>query len=495
MTEIEKAKDRIARFIREDCFDDPIKLNKYILNGPELWSGREMGVDGQVEWCEHLINYRQLVLISGHATGKTFFIALAILWFAITRPNSQVSVYGPCYGAILNGIWRHLRNTIKGEFSSDGRFRKPAIDLKADFKSGGIGNPKIVLGNGSEIIAYSSDKPEKLQGIRRPQTLIVVEEASGCPDFYFDAIRGIGATKILYIGNPLTKSCQLYQLYKQGLEYSGPPHIGIKTCQLSSLQSPDAHLDVSPRGMASKSMIEDFIRNHGVNSPEYRARILGEFPSDDYENLIDLAALDRSMSPATREYAEARRKQDPYSRRILSCDVGLGKGDSRSVIVVRDDYGVLDMVSLQMSIGETAQKMSRVAAEWGVEPHNIVYDANGDTGTRLGKALEAQSIYGVFPFFGGDTSDRWGKGYAQARSAVAYAFSNRLSRQDDPFHLPGDLDSLKLLTEELRALRVINRGDGKSALEDRDALKKRLRRSPDHADALCMSFAPDAKRG
>jgi hypothetical protein len=497
MTKVDAAKLNIARFIREDCYNDPALLSEVILRGQPLWSGREFGIDGQMEWCRYLVEYRSLCLITGHSMGKSMAVGeVFIPWFALTRPNSLVLVYAPSYSAILNNLWRGLHNAFFGAYLPDGSFRKPAIEIAARFRHGGVGNPTCTLPNGSQIIALSSDKVERLQGIRRPETMIVTEESSGLPDYYWQAIRSINAVKLIHIGNPLTKHCEFYNLYSQGLKYQGPPHLGVKTIQLSSLDSPHAHLDQSPWGLASRMLIEDYKRSYGENSPEYRARVLGQWPSDDYEDLLDLATLDRCLSPATREYADARRKRDPHARRFLSCDVGLGKGDSKTVITVRDDYGVLEMIASQMLIEEAAQRISRVAAEYGVEHHNIVYDGSGDSGSRLQAALHALGMGAAWPYYGGDTSDvAWGKGYFNARASIAYAFANRISRESDPFHIPGDLDCLKPLLEELRGLRAIYRGDGKSALEDRDALKKRLRRSPDHADSLLMSFAYAAKRG
>ena len=72
----------------------------------------------------------------------------------------------------------------------------------------------------------------------------------------------------------------------------------------------------------------------------------------------------------------------------LGCDVGEGVGRSQSVIVVRDDLGVLEIFANQFeSKAETAHKICGLAQKWQIGdwmvPPTLRYQGNVDGPFRL----------------------------------------------------------------------------------------------------------------
>jgi hypothetical protein len=92
-----------------------------------------------------------------------------------------------------------------------------------------------------------------------------------------------------------------------------------------------------------------------------------------------------------------------------------------------------------------------------------------------------------------------GKFYVNARTACAAALARRLDPETDrgvtrkPFHIPNG-PHVQALFKELGELRYRLKAE-KSELETKQDLMLRLDRSPDFADAMCMTFRAEATYG
>src|SRR5208282_4269390 len=105
----------------------------------------------------------------------------------------------------------------------------------------------------------------------------------------------------------------------------------------------------------------------------------------------------------------------------LGCDVGEGVGRSQSVIVVRDDLGVLEIFANQFeSKAETAHAICGLAQKWQIGLEGIIFDGNGNTGRDILRALERPYPHGLEPFFGSRPGERW---YTNLRTACAAAWN------------------------------------------------------------------------
>jgi hypothetical protein len=120
--------------------------------------------------------------------------------------------------------------------------------------------------------------------------------------------------------------------------------------------SPHAHLARSPVGLADKVRLEAVGREPGENSPWYRSHVLAQRPKLASETLIPQEWLNLALSDATAAAVKTLRAGAPdWGKVRLGCDVGEGVGRSQSVIVVRDDLGVLEIFANQFeSKAETA---------------------------------------------------------------------------------------------------------------------------------------------
>jgi hypothetical protein len=153
--------------------------------------------------------------------------------------------------------------------------------------------------------------------------------------------------------------------------------------------SPHAHLARSPVGLADKVWLEAVGREPGENSPWYRSHVLAQRPKLASETLIPQEWLNLALSDATAAAVKTLRAGAPIGKLRLGCDVGEGVGRSQSVIVVRDDLGVLEIFANQFeSKAETAHAICGLVQKWQIGLEGIIFDGNGNTGRDILRALE-----------------------------------------------------------------------------------------------------------
>src|SRR5699024_584812 len=113
----------------------------------------------------------------------------------------------------------------------------------------------------------------------------------------------------------------------------GNPHLNL--IRISSLESPDAHLERSPRGLADRTWLEANRARYGEGSLWWTARVLARFPGSAADSVFSRDWVDAAL-------ARERPATHPPGQRYMAIDLGGGgeEGDL-SVIVARDDLGLL----------------------------------------------------------------------------------------------------------------------------------------------------------
>ena len=472
-------------------FNDPDLFNSAIL-------GRSLYCDYQRQWCADLVAYRCLAVETGNQTGKDYWIGGIVPWWLYTRKDSLVIVTGPGQSLLGSVTWKEIRRAITNA---------PLLQLirPSTVSTGVKTSPHTVtLGPGWQALGYSTTTIERASGQHAGQLLVIIEEASGLDKEMWDAIESLGYTKLVAIGNPLKAEGGFVDLCNQALsdQVCGIPQTEA-TCyhNLPSTASPHATWSKSPVGLADRTWIEASLRKYGRDSLWYRCHVEAIRPSLVNEQLIPETDLDRCVTRETRDSVAKLRQHDKSKcgRNRLGCDVGEGCGNARTVVFVRDDIGVLDLHASQFTSPiDTAEVICRLAAKWGVKDADISFDGAGQTGKRLGNALEKRGYPRLKPYFG---SNSGGTRCTNLRSACALALARRL----DSDHFPGlgrawlpfsiipgaDWESIR---EELLGLRYHLDGD-QSALESKEDFMDRLGRSPDFADALTQTFRQEAVEG
>lgn len=406
---------------------------------------------------------------SMHGPGKTFGSAYAMHWFNFCFPG-QIFITAPKHKQIVTRTWGEFRKIL---FRAP-RWYQTIIDVK---------DTRIKWFDDKDWAAYaeSAKQPENLAGKHWPYQLVIVEEATGVPEALWPVIFGALSTGtiqlLLMISNPTRNSGTFAE-----------SHLSEKEAHLYYRM----HIDLAHTTRVSKKWVEDMRRKYGDNSPIFKVRCLGEFASDDVNQLIAsswvAAAWDREWSP-----------DGSVHKLRISVDVADG-GEDESVITAGHHYSnhvrllkqsVFSFSSDKASI-DCADAAERVFIALGgnAAQDDFVVDSVG-VGTGVAGVLVSRG-YKVVRYKGGSDSDNkksWRNRRVQSYMVLRDAFRDgRLSFADeftdDPTELQAQLCSVKskpgiervedLLTrDEMRALGI---------------------KSPDRADSMAMQYATQAPR-
>ena len=468
--------------------DDPCYFNDAVLCRSPYWQA-------QREWAEALVSHRIVAVETGNMLGKGFLIGGLVPWFLWTRKNSLVYVCGAGQTQIGSVLWKEIRRAVEGC-----PFWKAGL-LPMTISPGIKSSPATAtIRPGWGAIGFSTSTIERASGHHAANMLVIVDEASGVESAAWQAIDSLGFSRLLVCGNPIRADGRFAELCDAGDRDAldrRPPGVSCRHFNVPSTASPHADLDRSPWGMADRTWLEAVGRDPGRDSPWYRSHVLAIRPKLSHDTLIHQEWLNLALLGETAEAVTSLRGGAPLGKVVLGSDIGEGCGKSMSVIIVRDNVGILEInaAAFESKI-QTADMICALANKYGVSVENIVFDGSGNTGRDIMKALERRYPYGLIPYFGSKPGGRF---YTNARTACAAALARRLDPQGDhgvkrePFAIPNG-PHVQALFKELGELRYRLKGQ-KSELETKEDLMLRLGRSPDYADALCMTFREEATYG
>jgi phage terminase large subunit len=447
--------------------DDPGGFNTVILGGPPFWWRQE-------EMARSVVTQPITVAESGNVVGKSWAIARIILWWMFTRANPLVVLTAPSQALVGTVVFKELRKA----------HRMSRVPLGGKITDSPKASPQtLILPDGATVLGFATKGVERLSGQHNPEMLGIVEEASGVDDAIWEAVHSWKAKRLLVCGNPLRADGEFVKLAERGEreanDASIPARAKVRTITIPSTDSPDIHLEESPRGLADATFLANSIRQYGADSRWVRCHIKAIRPRLSHDQLILADWFDRCLG-------RKRSEDHAWGVRRLACDLGEGVGRDKSVFLIRDDLQILEIVATaEMGIPAAAVEFDRLARKWHVRQDRCTYDALG-IGRDMPLYLEPLGMTECLGFKG---SYSGGPDFTNLRSAAAWAIHNALD-PGRPGHVPfaiADDEHAGHLREELLALRYDLVGV-KTRLEPKEDLTARLGHSPDYADALIQTY-------
>lgn len=394
---------------------------------------------------------RRISIRAGHGVGKSTACAWLVIWHMVTRlPQKSV-----CTAPTAPQLFDALFAEIKAQLRKLPPFIQELFDTTSE---------RIVLKAAPEssfVSARTSSKerPEALAGIHSEHVLLIADEASAIPEEIFEAAAGSMSGEhalTVLIGNPTRNSGLFYQT-----------HHALKSDWFTM------HVNCEDVPFVSRDFIKQIASTYGEGSNAYRVRVLGEFSVAEDDTMISAELVDAAM---VRDVA-----WDDNPPLIYGLDVARF-GDDASVLVKRRG-NIVTEVKMWRGL-DLMQLTGAVVNEANLDrPAEICVDSIGlgagvsDRLRELGQPARDVNV---------------------AESASMNASADRL--RDDLWlqmrdwlaqracKLPQDPD----LRMDLVSPRFSFTSSGKVKLESKAELKKRLRRSPDRADALALTFASAA---
>jgi hypothetical protein len=490
--------------LRKKYYRHPVSFNEYWLGRrPRDCKDRHGYWKRQRQIARSVVTCPVTLVPTGNAVGKSFLAAGLLHWFLSTRRGSLVVATAPTQVQLEEVLWKEVERAYRGaRIPLGGRLLRSPL--------------KVDLGGGWQALAYSTTKVERFSGHHAADLFAILDEASGVADEIYEAISSLNPSRELLMGNPLRPSGVFYDRC-----HARNPLANL--ISISSLESPHIGLERSPWGLADKTWLEKARADYGEGSLWWTCHVLGEFPDSGVDSVIPGSWLDRASDAP----------HQPGGPRRIAIDLAEGRGGDRSVVVVKDENGLIDLwSSTTASFEATAFQAAAMAQKYEVGDANISYDVAG-IGADFGNRLRQFGIVAPIPYRGGNEG---GPKHANFRSYSAWRLRQRLDPQrtdiqfgselsvaptiDDFVYHPARLaidgrvrggtsfiprvqglsraqfsiPSRFLngpLREELIGLRYELDLKGRVKLEVKEDYVERLKRSPDLADAFCQSFAFD----
>ena len=289
------------------------------------------------------------------------------------------------------------------------------------------------------------------------------------PGDVFEAIHGNSAggnVKILLTGNPLRASEYFHHACTA-------PKSLYTIITVSSFDSPNVTGERRIPGLATSEWISEMEEAYGTSSTFVSARIRGEFPVESEGQIFTHALIEQAKA---RYSAEAF---DNGGDLELGVDVSRFGDDETVVFARRGNQVKPPYIFRKLDNYEVADRVMNIADELrrGYEEVTVRVDEIG-IGSGVVDILRRQSRLSVIGVNVGEAS--WDKRFNRRRDEVWFNLQDFLKAGGS---LPPDAK----LEGELTGPTYSFTASQKIQVESKDDLKKRLKRSPDRADALCLA--------
>lgn len=396
--------------------------------------------------------------------GKTAVLAWLVWNFLLTRPHSKVAATAITKDNLDDNLWTELA-----------KWQKRSPLLKATFS---WQKTRIVCNEHPETwwasartwsrSADSQQQADTLAGLHADYLLFVLDESGGIPDAVMAAAEGglanvVAGTgreaHIVQAGNPTHLEGPLYRACTTG---STRWHV------IEITSDPD---DPKRTPRVSVEWAQAQIDEYGRDSPWVLVNVFGRFPPASINALI---GPDEVRDAMRRHYHE---HQYAHAAKILGVDVAR-EGDDASVIFSRQ--GNLCWKPQVLRNVDGFQGAARVNARWSEwEADACFVDNTGGFGASWIDAM--RNTLGRQPTPVNFSSEPMDRGYYNKRTEMYFLLCKWIREG-------GALPDCPELVGELTRTHYTFKGD-RLLLEDKAIVKAAIGRSPDHTDALALTFA------
>ena len=240
--------------------------------GVRLWEKQE-------EVLNALTAHRRVAVKAGNGLGKGFCAAVAVLWFMHVHQDAAIALStAPTFRQVRHILWRQIH-----------RLYRPA----AKTLGGKMLDTRWELSDDRYAMGLSADSADQFQGFHSPNMFIVVDEAEGVDDEIFEAIESVMTSAdplLLLIGNPTTMTGAFRRAFHEERQLYRP-------ITISALDSPNVRAGrVVIPGLTTPAWVAERREIWGEENPVYRARVLGEFPQQGEDTLLNLRDIEAATT-------------------------------------------------------------------------------------------------------------------------------------------------------------------------------------------------------
>ncbi len=452
------------------------------------------------------------IAVSGNATGKTHAAARIGTWWYKCFPDSQVyTAAAPPESNLKKLLWGEIGGVIErfpDRFKSDN-----LTSLHVERSSKSFLTGVTIPSSGTE-----AQREAKFSGKHAPHLLFILDEGDAVPDEIFKGIESCmsgGHCRLLVMFNPRAEAGAAYRMIRDGrvnvVRLSALNHPNVTTGENEIPGAVDRDTTVRRinewcRPLAEGEQIDGecfklpgFLEGvvgisqgsqkypplkpgyYKIIEPAFSYMVLGEYPSRGNKQLISREWIAQARSRFDLYVSEHGEVPPSQAYGTMGLDVA-EFGTDANVCCFRYGCFIERLVAWSgIDVLSTADKAAVEYKERNLITCNV--DATG-LGAGVAPAMQRQGCSASGIKVASSPTERSELGeFGILRDQLWWACREWL-RTDTGAMLPPD----ELLIEELQTptYEVIN---GKIKIMKKDTMKELLRRSPDRADALILTFA------
>lgn len=473
---------------------------------------KETFTDGVKVLMNSVRDYPITIAKSANATGKTHGAARVAVWFYKVFPESQVyTAAAPPEANLRKLLWGEIGSVLE---------KHPSVFLQDAVNNLLISRSARSFISGVTIPSTGSEsqREAKFSGKHAPYLLFIIDEGDAVPDEVYRGIESCmsgGHARLLISFNPRHQSGEVHRMERDGR---------ANIVHLSALSHPNVATgkDVIPGAVTRETtvrrinqwcrpLVEDEPQTQGscfelpsflegqtarsqsgelypplkpgfykINDPAFSYMVLGQYPAQGSQQLVSQAWIARARNrwdAYVSQYGEA-----PRENATGGLDVGEYGTDS-SVLCFRYPAFVGRLIAWGgMDTMQTADRATQEAKRRSVSVINV--DATG-VGAGVAPAMQRQGCLANPVKVASSPTQTTEQGEFQILRDQLWWACREWLRTDPDATLPPDEE---LIEELLTPTYEIERG--KIRVMSKSTMRELLRRSPDRADALCLTFQP-----
>lgn len=421
------------------------------------------------EWEVEYSKKRGISVRSGKGTGKNAVMAVLVFWFLLCFHKPKVPCTAPTKAQIEANLWSELSKWLT---SSDPETGKKVCPLRSVFQLRGTklhlkndvydGKEWFALARTAQKTGSDEEQARTLQGFHADHMMILVDEASGVSEPVFRPFDTTltGRNNWIFLSfNPNSRR-----------GFAARTHLDPKERRHWLLH----HWNAEECPIVSEDHVEYMREKYGTDTDMYRVNVLGEFPEQESGSVIP---WEFAYDAVTREILEEQVSGFPTH---MGIDPGAG-GDP-TVVALRQGPKVIGFWETgEIRTDDVVEWVMGLIANW--QPDKIFIDKAG-VGHGVYSYIKryvGHNVYGLNVGKSAFTKNR----FAGLRDELWW-------RMREAFEEGMDIPEDEELIVELTAPRY-DRPGGKIKVDDKKALRSRIGRSTNRADALIHTFYHDAK--
>ena len=454
------------------------------------------------------------VAISANGTGKTHGAARVAVWWYKAFTDSQVyTSAAPPEGNLKRLLWGEIIGTSERhpELFRGDTITSLNISRSAQSFITGVTIPV----SGSEAI-----REAKFSGKHAPHLLFIIDEGDAVPDEVYKGIESCmsgGHARLLVMFNPRSESGEVFRMIRDKranvVHLSAFNHPNVKTgrdiipgavnrentvrritqwCRpLAEGESPDAECFELPDfliGSIAKSQSGEEYPPlkagwYKIVHPTFSYMVLGQYPAQGSTKLISRSWINRARDRWDEYVLLNGEIPSQHISAVMGLDVAEHGVDSNVAVFRYGGYVEQPVPWSGIDIPSTADKASELFKSKDVSRCNV--DGTG-VGAGVAPMMQRNGCSAISVKVASRPTQTTELGdFALLRDQLWWSCREWL--RTDEAMLPPD----ELLIEELQIPTYdTNAKDGKIRSMDKATMKELLKRSPDRADALCLTFAP-----